>query len=164
LDIADLDLLRGRVTVSKTAAEVGGHLSVGPTKTGSIRTVSLPSFLRTFLAAHIEHGFNATDGSVFSSPEGGRFRPANFRRRVFAPAVRAAELPECFRIHDLRHTCAALLIAQGAGPKEIADRLGHSSPVVTMTIYAHVLPSHDERLTSGLEQTFRGTTLRSAHS
>ena len=47
-------------------------------------------------------------------------------------------------MHDLRHTCAALLIAQGAGPKEIAERLGHSSPVVTMTVYAHVLPSLDD--------------------
>jgi len=159
LDIADLDLLRGRVTVSKTATEVAGHLSVGPTKTGSIRTVSIPSFLRTILAAHIERGFTGADGSVFSSPEGGRLRPANFRRRVFASAVRAAVLPERFRIHDLRHTCAALLISQGAGPKEIAERLGHSSPVVTMTVYAHVLPSLDERLTAGLDETFQKTLI-----
>jgi hypothetical protein len=48
-----------------------------------------------------------------------------------------------------------LLIAQGAHAKEIAERLGHSSPVVTMTVYAHVLPSLDERLTDGLEETFR---------
>ena len=109
------------------------------------------------LAHHIELGFTASDGSVFSAPEGGPLRPRNFRRRVFVPAVRAAELPEGFRIHDLRHTCAALLIAQGAGAKEIAERLGHSSPVVTMTVYAHVLPSHDERLTSGLEETYQDT-------
>ena len=64
-------------------------------------------------------------------------------------------MPHGFRIHDLRHTCAALLIAQGAHAKEIAERLGHSSPVVTMTVYAHVLPSLDQRLTEGLEETFR---------
>ena len=80
------------------------------------------------LAQHIEDGFTASDGSVFSAPEGGPLRPRNFRRRVFAPAVRTAGIVEGFRIHDLRHTCAALLIAQGAGPKEIAERLGHSSP------------------------------------
>jgi len=74
---------------------------------------------------------------------------------VFAPAVRTAGIVEGFRIHDLRHTCAALLIAQGAGPREIAERLGHSSPVVNMTVYAHVLPSLDERLTGGLEDAFR---------
>lgn len=72
---------------------------------------------------------------------------------VFEPARRAAGLPDGFRIHDLR--CAALLIAQGAHAKEIAERLGHSSPVVIMTVYPHVLPSLDERLTDGLEETFR---------
>jgi integrase len=158
LHITDLDLLRGRVIVSKAATEVNGHLAIGPTKTGSTRTVSLPAFLRTMLARHIERGFTADDGSVFSAPEGGPLRPRNFRRRAFAPAVRTAALPEGFRIHDLRHTCAALLIAQGAGPKEIASRLGHSSPVVTMTVYAHVLPSLDVRLTDGLEETFRATS------
>lgn len=60
------------------------------------------------------------------------------------------------RIHDLRHTTAALLIAQGAHVKEIAERLGHSSPVVTMTVYAHILPSLEERLAEGLERTYRG--------
>jgi len=48
-----------------------------------------------------------------------------------------------------------LLIAQRAHAKEIAEGLGHSSPVVTMTVYAHVLPSLDEWLTDGLEETFR---------
>jgi integrase len=58
-------------------------------------------------------------------------------------------------IHDLRHTCAALLIEQGAHVKEVADRLGHSSPVVTMKTYAHILPSLEARLSDGLENTFQ---------
>jgi integrase len=161
LQVSDLDLLRGRVTVSKTASEVAGHIVIGPTKTGATRTVTLPPFLRQMLAAHIEQGFTASDGSVFSSPEGGQLRPRNFRGRVFGPAVAEAGLPKGFRIHDLRHTCAALLIAQGAHAKEIAERLGHSSPVVTMTVYAHILPSLDERLTDGLERTFRSIALTS---
>lgn len=154
LQMADLDLLRGRITISKAVTEVAGRLEVGSTKTGGTRTVNLPPFLRQILAAHIERGYTASGGSVFSAPEGGPLRPANFRRRVFGAAVRAAELPEGFRIHDLRHTCAALLIAQGAHAKEIAARLGHSSPMVTMTVYAHILPSLDERLTDGLEAAF----------
>lgn len=109
------------------------------------------------LSAHIERGFTGAGRWVFTAPEGGPLRPRNSRRRVFAPAVKAAKLPEGFRIHDLRHTCAALLIAQGAHAKEIVERLGHSSPVVTMTVYAHILPSLDERLTAGLEETFRAT-------
>jgi len=59
------------------------------------------------------------------------------------------------RFHDLRHSQVALLIAQGAHVKEIADRVGHANPTVTMRTYAHVLPSLEERLRDGLEDTFR---------
>lgn len=153
LKVGDLDLLRGRVTISKAVTEVRGHLAVGPTKTKRTRTVALPTFFRQMLSAHLEKGFAATDGSVFSSPEGGPLRPANFRRRVYTPAARRV-FSYRFRIHDLRHTCAALLVAQGASAKAIAERLGHSSPVVTMTVRAHILPSLDEQLTDGLDKTF----------
>ena len=59
------------------------------------------------------------------------------------------------RFHDLRHTCAALLIAQGAHAKEIAERLGHSTVRLTLDRYGHLLPSLDERLRDGLEATFQ---------
>ena len=57
--------------------------------------------------------------------------------------------------HDLRHTCAALLIAQGAHPKEIQERLGHSTIQLTFDRYGHLLPSLDERLRDGLDTTWR---------
>lgn len=152
LRLGHLDLLRGRVTVAEALSEVNGRIDIGPTKTGAKRTVTLPPFLREMLARHIER-FTGSDGFVFPSPEGGPLRPGNFRRRVFTPAVKAAGLAP-LRVHDLRHTMAALLIAQGAHVKEIADRLGHSSPMVTMTVYAHLLPSLEERLSDGLEATF----------
>ena len=47
-------------------------------------------------------------------------------RRVFKPALRRAQLPE-IRLHDLRHSFASLLIAQGERPKLIAEQLGHAS-------------------------------------
>lgn len=60
-----------------------------------------------------------------------------------------------YRFHDLRHTCAALLIAQGAHPKEIQERLGHSTITLTFDRYGHLLPSLDERLRDGLDQMIR---------
>jgi integrase len=80
-----------------------------------------------------------------------------FYARHFKPAVRRAGLPEALRFHDLRHTCAALLIAQGAHPKAIMERLGHSSIQVTLDRYGHLLPSLDETLTDGLEATYRAS-------
>jgi hypothetical protein len=56
---------------------------------------------------------------------------------------------------DLRHTCAALLIAQGAHPRAIMERLGHSSITVTLDTYGHLLPGLDEALAEGLDATLR---------
>ena len=43
--------------------------------------------------------------------------------------------------HDLRHTCATLLLAQGVHPRLIMEILGHSQIGITMNLYAHVLPA-----------------------
>lgn len=159
LRVDDLDLLRGRIGIERSVSEVRGRLLVGPTKTGTRRTVSIPPFLRQMLAAHLA-AYPTTEGFVFAAPQGGQLRPQNFRRRVFAKAVRAAGL-EPLRVHDLRHTCAALLIGSGAHVKEIAERLGHSSPAVTMKTYAHVLPSLEARLAEALEVTYRQASVGS---
>jgi integrase len=83
---------------------------------------------------------------VFTAPEGGPLRHANFYKRVWLPAKQAAGVPEDLRIHDLRHTCAALLIAQGASPKAIQAHLGHSSIQVTFDRYGHLFPEDLEEL------------------
>ncbi|MBW3537381.1 MAG: tyrosine-type recombinase/integrase [Actinobacteria bacterium] len=46
--------------------------------------------------------------------------------------------------HDLRHTSVALAIAEGAHPKAIQARMGHSSINVTLDRYGHLLPELDE--------------------
>lgn len=75
----------------------------------------------------------------------------NLDDRHFKPAVRRADLPDETRFHDLRHTCAAPLIALGAHPKTILERLGHSPITVTLDRYGHPFPSLDEAPTTGLE-------------
>jgi hypothetical protein len=51
-----------------------------------------------------------------------------------------AELPNV-RLHDLRHTCATLLLGQGVHPRVVMDTLGHSQISLTLDTYSHVLPS-----------------------
>jgi integrase len=46
------------------------------------------------------------------------------------------------RLHDLRHTHATLLLMKGIPVKVVSERLGHASPTVTLTVYAHVLPGN----------------------
>ena len=153
LHVDRVNLLRGTVDVAEAMTETNGHLATAPTKTGARRTVSLPRFLSDMLAGHIA-AFPTTTGLVFSSAEGQPLR-RNLYRRHFKPAVRNAGLPEALRFHDLRHSCAAMLIAQGAHPKEIQERLGHSTIRLTFDRYGHLFPGLDERLREGLEAGYR---------
>ncbi len=60
--------------------------------------------------------------------------------RPFAELLRAAGLPK-MRFHDLRHSCASLLLAQGVAPRVVMETLGHSRISVTLDTYTHVLPA-----------------------
>ena len=113
-----------------------------PKTPGSMRRIALPGFLLGEMAAHIAQWPPRPDRLVFTAAEGGPLRRTNFRRRDWLPAVAGADI-EHVRFHDLRQSHASMLIAQGEHPKLIADRLGHSSPNVTMAVYAHLFPGLD---------------------
>jgi integrase len=86
------------------------------------------------LAVHPAEWPPGSHGFVFSAPQGGPLLRRNFRRREWLPAVRRS-VSEPMRFHDLRHTHAAMLIAQGEHPKVIQNRLGHSSIKITLDTY-----------------------------
>ena len=91
------------------------------------------------------------DVFLFTATQGGPLRHNNFYQRRFCPALRRAGLPATARFHDLRHTCGALLIAQGAHPKATQARLGHSSIQVTMDRYGHLFPDALDHLADWLD-------------
>jgi integrase len=78
-------------------------------------------------------------GLVFTSSIGTPLDERNVRR-VFKDILQDAELPK-MRLHDLRHTCATLLLGQGVHPRVVMDTLGHSQISLTLDTYSHVLPS-----------------------
>jgi hypothetical protein len=158
-------LIRSRLEVEESLAEVGGNLFFGPTKTYQRRAVVIPGFLREMLAAHLARNVaRDPDSLVFTNAEGGPLRNSNFRSRVWRPALAAAGLPEDLRIHDLRHTCAALLIAQGAHPKAIQAQLGHSSIQVTLDRYGHLFPDDMDGLATQLDAAHEAPSQRPAAS
>ena len=112
--------------------------------------MSLPPFLCSILNDHL--GKFSSDDYMFTSPMGEPLRRSNWYRRHFKPAVVPAGIDPGFRFHDLRHTCAALAIAQGAHPKVVQERLGHASIRLTLDTYGHLLPGLDERLCDDLEK------------
>jgi integrase len=146
------DPLRSRVEVVESLAEISGHFEFGETKTYQRRWVRLPRFVSEMVALHLRD-MVATDPDalVFISSTGTPLRNSNFRRRVWQPALEAARLPETVRPLDLRHTCASLLIRRGASIKAVQQQLGHSTPIVTLNVYAHLFNDDLDRLYEGFD-------------
>jgi integrase len=139
-----LDLAARRVTVTEALSEVRGDLTFKTPKTAaSRRTVALPAPLVDVLADHLSAYPAVGNGLVFTQPEGGPIRRTNFRQRVWLAAVAETVGPP-MRFHDLRHSHAAWLIAQGEHPKTIQSRLGHASIKTTLDTYGHLMPGMDE--------------------
>lgn len=89
-------------------------------------------------------------GLVFPNSAGNPINHNNLVNRHYQPALKDAGLP-IIRFHDLRHTYASLLIEQGENIKYIQTQLGHSSPSVTLNIYAHLMQSINREAANRLE-------------
>jgi integrase len=156
LALDHVDLLRRTVRVDRQLLEVGGHVQYGPPKTrAGIRTVSVPAFLVDILGDHFARPAVQSSGIAFPGPKGAPLRRSNFRR-VWSKACEEAKVGE-LRFHELRHTAAALAIANGAHPLAIRERLGHSSITVTMDTYGGLFPRLEEAIAEGLDETFRAS-------
>ena len=96
-------------------------------------------------------GRTSPDDLVFTAPQGGPLREQKFVAGIFKPAAARAGLPYRLRFHDLRHTCASLLIAQGASVKAVQAQLGHASATVTLDRYGHLFPDELQQLADRLQ-------------
>src|SRR3546814_14866685 len=104
-------------------------------------------------ADHLGQRAGDPDDFVFTAPNGGPLRHTNFYGRHFKPAVVRAGIDPTSRFHDLRHTAAALMIAEGTHLLVVKERLGHSTITVTPDRYGHPFPSLEAALTLKLDDT-----------
>jgi integrase len=68
--------------------------------------------------------------------------------------LRQAGLPD-IRFHDLRHTCATLLLTKGIHPKIVSEMLRHSNIAITLDTYSHVIPGLGVVAASAMEDALR---------
>lgn len=161
LAVEHIDLDDCRIRVERQISEVHGKLVFGPPKTrAGIRSVTMPKSLAEALAAHLEAEPVRKSGLAFPGPKGGPLRAPSFRKAWRRACERAGfdDGPlEGLVFHELRHTAAALAIAQGAHPMAIKERLGHASITTTLDRYGGLFPRLDESIADGLDDVLLGS-------
>jgi integrase len=162
LNWQDVDLDEGVVRVSQTLTRDGGRLSTGEPKTKRSRiTIHLTQTVVRKLKGHLERqqeemerlgGLYRDQGLVFTTEVGTLINPTNLRKRSLSFLLERAGLKR-IRFHDLRHTCATLLLSKNVHPKYVQELLGHSSVTITLDTYSHVIPGMGKHTTQAMEDT-----------
>ncbi len=90
-------------------------------------------------------------GLVFPGHSGQPMRASSLTSGSFLRLLKRAALPKNTRFHDLRHTCATLLLSKGTHPKIVQELLGHATISITLDTYSHVLPNMQDRAVTDME-------------
>jgi integrase len=98
-------------------------------------------------------GLYKDHGLIFASGVGTPVNPENLVKRSFKPLLKKAGLPK-IRFHDLRHTCATLLLGRGVHPKLVQEHLGHATIAMTLDTYSHYLPSMGDQAAGAMGNAF----------
>ena len=156
----DVDLEEGVVRVRRTLTLAkGGPRLTEPKTRGSRRSIRLTASAVEALESLRErqqteraarNGSWADRDLVFRTRRGTPIRRDNLHAKHWNPLLRRAGLPD-IRFHDLRHTCATLLLTKGVHPKIVSEILGHSSVAITLDTYSHVIPGLGEAAALAME-------------
>jgi len=148
LSWSDVDSGSGTLHVRNQLQRIDGRLTLVPPKTAkSRRTLVMPPLIVDALREHekrqvaekIWAGSKWKESNlVFANRTGG---PTQARRVIeqFHDLLERAGMRR-IRFHDLRHSCATLLLVQGVSPRVVMEVLGHSEIALTMNAYSHVVP------------------------
>jgi len=166
----DIDLEEGVIRVRQQLQRLDGGLRLVPLKTArSRRSVALPPSTVAELHAHRQRQMlerlkagpawagsepNADEAFVFTTTHGTPLDAHNVVRAYKAVLARAGIAPR--RFHDLRHSCATLLLVQGTPMRVVMDLLGHSQIALTANTYSHVLPELQREAASRMEAFLQG--------
>lgn len=131
-----------------------------PKTARSRRSIELSGAAASTLRAHRKRqleermrlsGLWEDQGLVFTSELGTPLSHHNLIRS-FKRNLRRAGLPETFRLYDLRHTCATLLLSRNVHPEYVQEMLGHASITLTLDTYSHVIPGMKGGTASAMDE------------
>jgi integrase len=157
----DVDLEDGTLRVRRTLATAkGGPRLMAPKTKSSRRSVKLTQGAMDALRSHLKGQLQEIDGAgslwqenglVFASEIGEFLDRRYLTSRRFKALLKRAQLPE-IRFHDLRHTCATLLLSSNVNPKIVSEMLGHATIAITLDTYSHVLPNMRDQAAAAMEE------------
>ena len=165
LQWGDVDLDAGVLQIGRTRIVVDGvALDSTPKTRAGRRQVSIDAALVALLRRHkatqaaerlaAGPGAYQEGGWLFADELGRPYYPASLTV-WFEAHVKAAGLRR-IRLHDCRHTAASLMLADGVPVPVVSEMLGHSSPTITLSIYAHVMPGQAEKAGAALSASLLG--------
>lgn len=157
----DIDFKAKRISISrilvrqKEDGKVAVNVFKDPKTKQSKRAFSMPAevakALRDLKEFRLKQGLSANP-LVFCTSNGTPYIQENVRR-AFYRAIEAAGVKR-IKIHDLRHTCATLLLKKNVHPKIVQARLGHSKIGMTLDTYTAHLPTLDVEASEMLDEVF----------
>ena len=155
----DVDLERGVLHVRRTLSAADSGPTFTTPKSGKGRGIKLTGQAVDALKRHratqneerLRLGSMWEDwGLLFCAERGTPSSRRTLTRCSFKPLLKRAGLPD-IRFHDLRHTCATLLLSRGHHPKLVQELLGHASVAITLDRYSHVLPGMSDQTAAAME-------------
>jgi integrase len=162
LQWANVDLENGTLKIDGALKRIEGKLVKGKTKRDvSNRTIALPAVTMGALRRHRVNQEQERQwagsrwketGYVFTTRIGTPIERRNLLRDWYK-IMNGSGLPQ-IRFHDLRHSAATLLFAQGVHPKTVMEILGHSDINTTMKVYGHVLDQMKRDAAAKMDELF----------
>ena len=158
----DVDLESGTLQVRRTLSDTRSGYVFEPPKNGKGRSIKLTHTASEARRGHLERQLEEIDGRgydyqdqglIFPSRKGTPMNARNLTARSFKPMLKHARLPD-IRLHDLRHTCATLMLWEGVHIKLVQELLGHATISITLDTYSHLLPGMGEEAAGAMERIF----------
>lgn len=147
----NVDLNRNKLHIVQTLSHDGKYIMEGAKTKSSIRTLAIsPQLKKEFIRQRLlQNQMRLAAGElwvdndlVITTSLGTAVNPSSVRRK-FNKLIEVSGVKR-IRFHDLRHTCATIMLLNGVPVKVVSEILGHSDVTTTMNTYAHVLPGmHD---------------------